>query len=110
MSKRTKKVGLTGKFGTRYGVVIRKNILLTEMKRKAAYECINCHHTNVRRIASGIWHCRHCDYTFAGGAYQPVYVRPKLGEADTEAADHAAEQKEIAQKEAKQAPKQEAKA
>ncbi|TRY82655.1 hypothetical protein DNTS_032590 [Danionella cerebrum] len=50
MAKRTKKVGIVGKYGTRYGASLRK---MTKMKRKAV----------------GIWHCASCMKTVAGGAW-----------------------------------------
>jgi len=66
-----KKVGSTGRFGPRYGVRVRKTIKDVEESKKKEYECPRCHHEKVKRKSAGIWHCRKCDLTFAGGAYQP---------------------------------------
>jgi len=72
MARRTKKVGSVGRFGPRYGVKIRRRILEVETVRKAAHACPRCHAMKVRRVGSGIWACRKCGLTFAGGAYRPV--------------------------------------
>jgi large subunit ribosomal protein L37Ae len=34
------------------------------------YNCVFCGRDNVRRVATGIWECRGCKKTVAGGAYQ----------------------------------------
>ena len=72
MARRTKKVGSVGRFGPRYGVKIRRRILEVETVRKAVHPCPRCQAMSVRRVGSGIWRCRHCGLTFAGGAYKPV--------------------------------------
>ncbi len=72
MARRTKKVGSVGRFGPRYGVKIRRRILEVETVRKAAHPCPRCQAMKVRRVGSGIWACRKCGLTFAGGAYRPV--------------------------------------
>ncbi|EFO61023.1 Ribosomal protein L37a [Giardia lamblia P15] len=69
MAKRTKKVGLTGKYGTRYGRAARKQLLKIETSQKAKYTCPFCAKDKVRRTACGIWTCRSCSKTMAGGAY-----------------------------------------
>ncbi len=66
---RTKKVGSTGRFGARYGLTIRQKVLAVEKKQKQKYECPSCMKQAVKRIAKGIWACRRCNHTFAGGAY-----------------------------------------
>ncbi|RMZ74311.1 60s ribosomal l43 [Pyrenophora seminiperda CCB06] len=58
MTKRTKKVGITGKYGTRYGASLRKQVKKME-----------CGKNSVKREAVGIWNCRSCRKTTAGGAY-----------------------------------------
>lgn len=71
MTRRTKKVGLAGRYGARYGVRVRKQIRTVETAKGKSYECPRCRHVAVRRVASGIWKCRRCDLKFAGGAYTP---------------------------------------
>lgn len=71
MTRRTKKAGLSGKYGPRYGVKIRKQVNAIEGAKKRAYECPRCKHVAVRRVSTGIWQCRRCDLKFAGGAYSP---------------------------------------
>ncbi len=51
MAKSTEKVGSSGRFGTRYGVVVRNR---------------------VSRVSSGIWECSKCNVKFAAGAYSPT--------------------------------------
>jgi len=66
-----KKVGSTGRFSSRYGVKIRRSIKEIEKNQKKYYDCPRCHHKKVKRESSGIWNCKKCDLTFAGGAYKP---------------------------------------
>jgi large subunit ribosomal protein L37Ae len=40
--KRTKKVGITGKYGTRYGSSLRKIVKKMEISQHAKYTCIFC--------------------------------------------------------------------
>ena len=42
MAKRTKKVGICGKFGTRYGAAQRKTIKKFEITQRATYTCSFC--------------------------------------------------------------------
>jgi large subunit ribosomal protein L37Ae len=42
MGKRTKKVGITGKYGTRYGASIRKVIKKMEVSQHSKYSCAFC--------------------------------------------------------------------
>ncbi|PTQ38176.1 hypothetical protein MARPO_0053s0100, partial [Marchantia polymorpha] len=57
MIKRTKKAGIVGKYGTRYGASLRKQIKKMEV----------CQHS--QRKAVGIWNCKDCGKVKAGGAY-----------------------------------------
>jgi large subunit ribosomal protein L37Ae len=71
MAKRTVKAGSSGRYGTRYGVVIRKLTRDIERSQRSNFECPSCHHMSVRRVSSGIWACRHCQAKFAAGCYNP---------------------------------------
>ena len=42
MAKRTKKVGICGKYGTRYGAAQRKTIKKFEITQRAKYTCAFC--------------------------------------------------------------------
>jgi len=41
-AKRTKKVGITGKYGTRYGASLRKDIKKMEITQHGKYTCSFC--------------------------------------------------------------------
>ncbi|KRX22792.1 rRNA-processing protein FCF1 -like protein, partial [Trichinella nelsoni] len=69
MAKRTKKVGITGKYGTRYGASLRKTIKKMEITQHSKYTCLFCGKENMKRRAVGIWKCKSCKKTVAGGAY-----------------------------------------
>ncbi|VEL31603.1 unnamed protein product [Protopolystoma xenopodis] len=72
LAKRTKKVGIVGKYGTRYGASLRKTIKKIEVSQHAKYCCNFCGKTALKRKAVGIWECRGCRKVVAGGAY--VYI------------------------------------
>jgi Ribosomal protein L37AE/L43A len=72
MTKRTVKAGSSGRFGSRYGVVVRNRVKNIEKTQKMSHECPVCHHASVKRESSGIWYCRHCGVKFAAAAYTPV--------------------------------------
>ncbi|MHA1916906.1 MAG: 50S ribosomal protein L37ae [Candidatus Ranarchaeia archaeon] len=74
---RTKKVGITGRFGARYGVTLRKRVKKIEAVSKTASKCPSCFTVAVRKQSVGIWKCRKCGFTFAGGAWVPVTQRGK---------------------------------
>ncbi|KAK1754781.1 ribosomal protein L37ae [Echria macrotheca] len=69
MSKRTKKVGIAGRYGNRYGASLRKQMKRLDTTQHAKYLCTFCGKNTVKRVASGIWECRRCHKTIAGGAY-----------------------------------------
>ncbi len=64
---KTKKVGKTGKYGSRYGLKIRKKILKSEAKKTK--KCPYCQREQIKRIAAGIWTCNKCNNKFTGGSY-----------------------------------------
>jgi len=75
----TKKVGSTGRFGARYGLRIRKAVLEIERVQRQKQKCPFCLKLTVKRLAMGIWLCRHCNAKFAGKAYEPgITGKPML--------------------------------
>jgi large subunit ribosomal protein L37Ae len=78
MSRRTKKVGSTGRFQARYGVRSRTRIRNVEIQQNLKHECPSCGYKRVKRKDTSIWQCKKCGIKFAGGAYIPT----------TEAGDH----------------------
>jgi len=71
MAKRTKKVGITGKYGTRYGASLRKTVKKMEISQHSKYTCTFCGKDKMKRQATGIWKCydKNCRVQVAGGAY-----------------------------------------
>lgn len=68
-SKRTVKVGITGKYGTRYGSSLRRQIKNIEISQHSRYTCSFCGKDTVKRKAVGIWDCSACKKVVAGGAW-----------------------------------------
>ncbi|KAI8546709.1 hypothetical protein RHMOL_Rhmol07G0141100 [Rhododendron molle] len=69
LTKRTKKAGIVGKYGTRYGASLRKQIKKMEVSQHSKYFCEFCGKYAVKRKAVGIWGCKDCGKVKAGGAY-----------------------------------------
>ena len=72
---KTRKVGITGRFGTRYGVSIRRRIKEVEETMRLPHSCPSCRAPKVVRASKGVWLCRKCGLKFAGGTYTPVVTR-----------------------------------
>jgi large subunit ribosomal protein L37Ae len=66
----TKKVGVAGRFGSRYGRGIRKRVIKVEEKQKNLSACPFCGFKKIKRIAAGLFECNKCEAKFTGGAYQ----------------------------------------
>ena len=71
MAKRTKKVGSAGRFQARYGVRARTRVRDVETHQKTKHKCPNCGQNTIKRVGTGIWKCKKCGNTYAGGAYVP---------------------------------------
>ena len=67
--KRTKKVGICGKYATRYGASLRKVVKKIEITQHSKYICTFCGKNSVKRHSAGIWKCKRCRKTMTGGAY-----------------------------------------
>merc|ERR1712142_570931 len=70
MAKRTKKVGIVGKYGTRYGASLRKLIKKMEISQHKKYTGPSGK-DDLKRMAVGIWHCKSLNIKIAGGAWVP---------------------------------------
>ncbi|MEM3737667.1 MAG: 50S ribosomal protein L37ae [Candidatus Bathyarchaeia archaeon] len=73
----TKKVGMMGRYGARFGSTLRKRRGEIEAKMRRRHTCPRCIANAVRRVSVGVWQCKRCGFTFAGGAYTPS---TKIGE------------------------------
>merc|ERR1711935_912446 len=69
VNKRTKKAGITGKYGVRYGASLRKQVKKMEVSQHSKYTCVFCGKDTVKRASVGIWSCGSCHKIMAGGAY-----------------------------------------
>ncbi|KAK7712491.1 60S ribosomal protein L43 [Diaporthe eres] len=52
-----------------YGASLRKSVKKMEITQHARYVCTFCGKTTVKRHSVGIWDCKSCKRTVAGGAY-----------------------------------------
>lgn len=68
---KTKKVGPSRGLGARYGSTVRKRYVRVTAGLKKAHRCTQCGFVRVKRVSVGVWKCRKCGHTFAGGAYIP---------------------------------------
>merc|ERR1719228_83808 len=90
MTKRTQKVGITGKYATRYGASLRKTVKKMEVSQHATYTCPFCGKDALKRQVVGIWHCKgeamDCEASFdptaqsscrpeEGGVYRRTWSR-----------------------------------
>jgi large subunit ribosomal protein L37Ae len=96
---RTKKVGPTRGLGPRYGATVRKRYIKVVTEMKKPHTCPHCGFPRVKRVSVGVWKCRKCGFTFAGGAYTPttklgVVARRVAKGAPVEEAVKAVEEKE----------------
>ena len=69
MAKRTKKVGICGKYGCRYGASLRKVVKKFEITQRSKYVSPFSGKESVKRVATGIWKCKSTNRKIAGGAY-----------------------------------------
>jgi large subunit ribosomal protein L37Ae len=90
---KTRKVGLAGSLGSRYGTVARRRYMDIVSQMRRPHECPQCHFKTVKRMSVGIWLCRKCGVKFAGGAYTPF---TKLGEIAKRATKEAITPKAVA--------------
>ncbi len=66
---KTKKIGIAGRFGPRYGTRVKSAIRQIESKVRERQLCPVCKRKAVKRVAAGIWKCKKCGVKFSGSAY-----------------------------------------
>jgi len=86
MGRRTKKIGPLRGFGARYGATVRKRYKNIVEEMRKPHRCPQCGFEAVKRKSVGVWACRKCGFTFAGGAYTPF---TKIGTVARRAATSA---------------------
>ena len=62
-------MGITGKFGTRYGASIRKVLRKIEVSQHSKFVSPFSGKLSMKREVVGIWKCTHTKKKYAGGAY-----------------------------------------
>lgn len=60
---------ILGKYGTRYGSSLRRQIKKIEISQHSRYTCTFCGKDAVKRKSVGIWECKACKKVIAGGAW-----------------------------------------
>jgi large subunit ribosomal protein L37Ae len=69
MARRTKKVGITGRYGARYGTLVRYRLKKIEAYKTNPFNCPKCQAKAIKRSSVGLWDCSKCGARFTGGAY-----------------------------------------
>ncbi|CAD8093133.1 unnamed protein product [Paramecium sonneborni] len=118
MTKKTKKVGITGKYGTRYGASLRKIIKKFEISQHQRYFNTFTGAHSLKRQAIGIWRCTQTGLQIAGGAWEvntPAGLSAKQGmlrikklkeDAEVEVKDEKKDQKTKQQQQPKEQKEQ----
>ncbi len=68
---KTKKLGISARFGSKYGKSARDRFRDVQKIHKGVHVCPKCIKPGLKRKASGIWECGKCHYKMAGKAYKP---------------------------------------
>ncbi len=72
------KLGPAKQFGVRYGRTVKHLWGKIVAEQRRPHKCQYCSKMTVKRLASGIWYCRHCKAKFTGKAYEPTGAKPAL--------------------------------
>ncbi len=68
---KSKKTGSTGRYGSKYGLGVRRRVFEIERKQKSKHQCPECGKYTVKRVSAGIFLCKNCGMKIAGKAYTP---------------------------------------
>jgi len=63
--------------GAKYGGTLRKRYARVFRTLKQARECPSCSSMKLSRTSSGIWKCKSCGYTVAGGAFDLAQAKAR---------------------------------
>jgi large subunit ribosomal protein L37Ae len=63
--------------GAKYGGTLRKRYARIFRTLKQARECPACSSMRLSRTSSGIWKCKSCGYTVAGGAFDLAQAKAR---------------------------------
>ena len=77
---RTKKVGITGRFGARYGRKAKRSVKIIEENMKKNHVCPKCDRPYVKRVSAGIWECKKCGEKILISADEVSNFCPYCGE------------------------------
>ena len=70
-AKKKTKVSSAKRFGTRYGLKLRKQVNEIEKLQRKKHICPKCKKHSVKRLSTGIFECKKCSTKFTGRAYIP---------------------------------------
>ena len=70
-------LGSAKRFGARYGRTVKHKFAKIEALQRKKYKCPYCSYDKVKRLSSGIWHCRKCNAKFTNKAYTIEEVKIK---------------------------------
>jgi len=63
--------------GAKYGGTLRKRYARVFRTLKQARECPSCSSARLSRTSSGVWRCKSCGYTVAGGAFDLAQAKAR---------------------------------
>ena len=63
--------------GAKYGGTLRKRYARVFRILKEARECPSCSSMRLARASSGVWRCKSCGYTVAGGAFDLAQAKAR---------------------------------
>ncbi len=69
MPVKLKKTKSAGRFGARYGKLVRSKLVKVETKQRVKQTCPFCKKKGAKRLSKGIWKCSKCDKKFASNTY-----------------------------------------
>lgn len=68
----------SGKFGSKYGKMVRQRFDEADKKAKEKYKCPSCKRESLKKEGTGIWKCTKCGTKVSGGAYSPKTGADKI--------------------------------